>query len=314
MSLPSSPGAPLPTAPYPVDLQLHSTCSDGTDTPQELVALAAARGLRVIALTDHDSVLGVAPAQEAGRRHGVWVLPALEFSTQSDRERDLLDINILAYGIDPEHPTLVETLRRVQESRVEQKIRQVERLQGYGVDVPVDEVLAAAQGAPGRVHIAQVALARNPDRFRSLQDVFEQYLAPDAPYPTYVARSFSLRVEEAIALTHMAGGLAVLAHPGIYLRVRDVDGMVRRLAAEGLDGLEVRYTYAQNRGHRGATASAVAALVAHFAGLADELRLLKTGGSDYHGAAKPGILPGQAGLTMDEWAALAATAGWEWTP
>ena len=313
MSISTSTGAQLPAAPYPVDLQLHSTCSDGTDTPEELVALCAARGLRVIALTDHDSVLGVAAAQEAGRRHGVWVLPALEFSTQSERERDLLDINILAYGIDPEHPTLVETLRRVRESRIEQKVRQVERLQSYGVDVPVDEVLAAAKGVPGRVHIAQVALARNPDRFRTLQDVFEQYLSSDAPHSTYVARTFSLRVEEAIALTHMAGGLAVLAHPGVYLRVRDVDGMIRRLAAEGLDGLEVRYTYAQNRGHLGATASAVDALVAHFAGLAAELGLLQTGGSDYHGTTKPGILPGQAGLTLEEWAALAATAGWEWT-
>jgi hypothetical protein len=79
----------------------------------------------------------------------------------------------------------------------------------------------------------------------------------------------------------------------------------------GLDGIEVNYTYAQNRGHYGASSSEVATLVAHFGALAAELELLATGGSDYHGTAKPGILPGQAGLTMDEWQALAAEVGWE---
>jgi predicted metal-dependent phosphoesterase TrpH len=297
-------------APFPVDLQLHSTCSDGTDSPEALVALAAARGLRVLALTDHDAVLGVETAIAAGQQHGLRVVPGLEFSTTSEPARDLLDINILAYGIDPRHPDLTVTLQAVLESRIAQKVEQIERLQAHGVDVPVDEVLAAAGGVPGRMHIAQVALARNPERFQTLQDVFDQYLAPDSPWPTYVARRFALRVEEAIELTHVAGGLAVLAHPGCYTRLRDVDGVVRRLAAAGLDGLEVRYTYAQNRGHRGASASTVAALVAHFAALAGELGLLQTGGSDYHGTAKPGILPGQAGLTLDEWAVLAEAAGW----
>ena len=96
----------------------------------------------------------------------------------------------------------------------------------------------------------------------------------------------------------------MLAHPGSYTRVRDVEDAVRRLRQAGLDGIEVRYTYAQNRGHFGATPSAVAAQVAHFDRLADELGLLKTGGSDYHGSAKPGILPGDAGLTLEEWEAL----------
>jgi 3',5'-nucleoside bisphosphate phosphatase len=298
-------------AQYPVDLQLHSTASDGTDTPTALVQLAAARGVRVLALTDHDSVLGVEEATQAARELGVWVLPAIEFSTRSELDRDYADINILAYGIDPYHPQLQAMIQQVIDNRVQQKIRQIERLQSYGVDVPVAEVLESAKGVPGRIHIARVALARNPQRFTSIQDVFAQYLAPDAPNSTYVARAFSLRVEDAIEVTHVAGGKAVLAHPGSYTRVRDIDDAVRRMHAAGLDGIEVSYTYAQNRGHYGASPTEVAALVNHFAGLERELGLLQSGGSDYHGASKPGILPGQAGLTMDAWQALAAQAGWE---
>ena len=297
-------------APFPVDLQLHSTASDGTESPAELVAHAARRGLRVIALTDHDSVLGVDAALAAGREHGVWVVPALEFSTRRAPERDFQEINILGYNIDPHHPELTAVLQRVIDSRIEQKVAQVERLQSYGVIVPVDEVLASAGGVPGRVHIARVAPAHNPDRFHSIGDVFDQYLSIDAPNSTYVQRSFSLRVEEAIELTHLAGGIAVLAHPGSYTQVRDIDSAVRRMQQAGLDGIEVRYPYAQNRGHQGASAQKVADLIAHFDGLALELGLLRTGGSDYHGTTKSGILPGQAGLTLAEWEQLTAQLGW----
>ena len=298
-------------AQFPVDLQLHSTASDGTDTPVALVELAAARGVRVLALTDHDSTLGVDEAMAAGEAAGVWVLPAIEFSTRSETARDFADINILAYGIDPHNTDLQTTLQRVIESRIAQKVEQITRLQSYGVDVPVDEVLASAKGVPGRIHIARVALTRNPARFTSLQDVFAQYLAADAPHSTYVARAFSLRVEDAIEVAHAAGGIAVLAHPGAYTRVRDVDDAARRMRDAGLDGIEVSYTYAQNRGHFDASPAEVDALVAHFGALAAELGLLQTGGSDYHGTAKPGILPGQAGLTLTAWHALAAQMGWE---
>lgn len=297
-------------AAFPVDLQLHSTASDGTEHPAELVAHAARRGLQVIALTDHDSLLGVEDALAAGRVHGVWVIPAIEFSTRSEPTRDFDDINILGYNVDPHHPELVRVLQRVIDSRIAQKVAQVERLQSYGVAVPVDEVLASAGGVPGRVHIARVALAHNPDRFASIGDVFDQFLAVDAPHSTYVGRSFSLRVEDAIDLTHAAGGIAVLAHPGSYTQVRDIDQAVRRMQQIGLDGIEVRYTYGQNRGHHGASAQEVAAVIVHFDALAREVGLLRTGGSDYHGTTKPGILPGQAGLTQAEWTALAAHLGW----
>lgn len=287
---------------YPVDLQVHTAYSDGTDTPQELVVKAVLAGIRVLAVTDHDSVLGVAAAQACGRQAHVRILPAIEFSTASEHERDFLDINILGYAIDPTNPTLLEMLERVIESRVEQKIRQVERLQTYGLHVPVEEVLELAAGVPGRPHIAQIALKHNPHQFSSLADVFQQYLASDAENSTYVRRRFSLRVEEAIELSHVAGGKAVLAHPGIYNRVRNLEDVLRRLAASGLDGLEVYYPYdSEIRSGDGR--------IAGFAELAARFGLFATGGSDYHGARKCNRL-GEAGLEWEQWQRLRDENGW----
>ncbi len=290
----------------PIDLQTHSTRSDGTETPTELVAHAARLGIRVLALTDHDSVLGVDEALAAGVAHGVRVIPALEFSTTSERKRDFLDINILAYGIRPNDPDLQAMLQAVIDSRIAQKIEQIEKLQGYGFDIPVQDVLDRAGGVPGRPHMAQILMERNPGRFVDMQQVFREYLAADAENSTYVTRTFSLRVEETIEVTHQAGGVAVLAHPGIYDRVQDVDGVVRRLKAAGLDGLEIWYPYRHSRGQTHLSPAEEQALIRHFSELADELGLLKTGGSDYHGAVKPLIHLGMAGLNEAQWREL----GW----
>ena len=290
---------------WPVDLQTHTTFSDGTDTPEELVSKAAAAGIRVLAVTDHDSVRGVAAARAAGAEAGVHVLPAIELSTAKEEEKDFLDINILGYGIDPDDPTLLETLKEVIESRVEQKIRQVRRLHDYGLHVPEQDVLdLAGDGVPGRPHIAQIAIQHNPGRFSSIDDVFEQYLAPDAQDSTYVQRRFSLKVEDAIQLIHTAGGKAVLAHPGVYHRVQNLEEAVRRMAEAGLDGLEVFYPYGSEA--RGGEADE---LIPRFAELAERLGLFATGGSDYHGTNKK-IRLGEAGLEWEQWEQLRDANGW----
>lgn len=289
---------------FPVDLQVHSTCSDGTETPEELVAHAARLGIGVLAITDHDSLLGVDEALAAGRRHGVTVIPAIEFSTTSDRERGFLDINILGYGIRHDDADLLNTLDTVIAARVEQKIRQIELLQSYGVKVPVEEVLALAGGVPGRPHIAQIAVKHNPDRFQSIADVFAQFLAADAPNAVYVKRAFGLSVEAAIELTHAAGGVAVLAHPGTYHRVQDIDAAIAHMVDAGLDGIEIHYPYWREQ-RRSLPGASPADLVEHFTQVAHRHGLLMTGGSDYHGERKPNLL-GEAGLSEATWDQLQA--------
>ena len=246
-----------------------------------------------LAITDHDSVLGVAAAQARGAEAGVHLLPAIEFSTARDRERDFRDFDILGYGIDPTDPTLLETLDRLKDSRVEQKTGQVERLQSYGLHVPVEEVMALAKGVPGRPHIAQIALKYNPHRFSSISDVFQKYLASDAEHSTHVRPSFILRVEDAIELTRAAGGKTVLAHPGIYRRIRSLEDSLRRLVDLGLDGLETYYPYAAEGRY------ATERPAASFAELAARFGLFATGGSDYHGERKGNRL-GEAGLEWEQ--------------
>lgn len=294
--------------PYPIDLQMHSTCSDGTETPTELVEHAARLGIHTIAITDHDSVLGAAEAMRAGAALGIHVIPAIEFSTTSERDLDFLDINILGYGIRPQDPSLLGALRDVIDARVEQKIRQVERLQSYGIHVPVDEVLALAGGVPGRPHIAQIAVQHNPERFQSISDVFEQFLAADAPNSVYVSRSYSLTVEATIELTHAAGGVAVLAHPGTYHRIRDIDAAIERMVDAGIDGLEIYYPY-WRESRRSLPGASPEEMVRHFAEIARRFDLLMTGGSDYHGARKTNQL-GEAGLTLAAWDRLRERVGW----
>ena len=153
----------------------------------------------------------------------------------------------------------------------------------------------ANDGVPGRGHIAEIALKHNRDKFTRKQDVFDEYLASDARTPTYVQRRFSLTVKAAIKLIHKAGGKAVLAHPGVYSRVRNIEEAVRRMAEAGLDGLEVFYPYGSEA--RGGSADE---LVPRFAGLAERLGLFATGGSDYHGGNKK-IRLGEAGLEWDQW-------------
>ncbi len=290
---------------FPVDLQTHTKFSDGTDTPEELVSKAAAAGIRVLAVTDHDSVRGVAAAMAASAKAGVHILPAIELSTAKEEDQDFLDIHVLGYGIDPDDPTLQETLHEVIESRVEQKIRQVKRLHDYGLHVPEQDVLdLAGDGVPGRPHIAQIAIQHNPARFSSIDDVFEQYLAPDAQDSVWVPRRFSLTVEDAIELIHAAGGKAVLAHPGVYHRVSDLDDAVRRMAEAGLDGLEVFYPYGSEA--RGGEADK---MIPCFAELAERFGLFATGGSDYHGGSRKNRL-GEAGLEWEQWELLRGANGW----
>lgn len=265
-----------------------------------MIELAVAEGVRVIAIADHDTVGGVTEAVAAGARLGVEVIPAVELSIKNEPDKEFIELHLLGYGIDHTNPDFVAVLERVVQARIEQKIAQIEVLQRDGIDVPVEEVFALAGGVPGRPHIAQVVMARNPGRFPNKEALFREYLT--AGGKAYVPRRFSLRLAEAVELVVQAGGIPVLAHPGAYPEVSDPEAMVRWARDEaGIRGLEVAYTYNKNRPHYRASSQQVAALIARFSALADELGLLKTGGSDFHGTGKD-IALGEQGLTLDEFA------------
>ena len=288
---------------YEVDLHIHSTCSDGSFTPRQIVALARAKGLKAIAVTDHDTVTGVTGAMAAGEEYGIEVVPAVELSIKNEPEKDLVELHLLGYFIDYQDEGLKDILDRMVQARIEQKIRQIEVLQNDGLDVPLEEVFSLAKGVPGRPHIAEVVMRRNPGRFASREELFAEYLSVGGK--AYTQRRFSLTLAEAIEVVLKAGGVPVLAHPGAYDKVRDIEAMIHRARTIGVQGLEIAYPYNKNRPHYGLALAEVQALIAHFAALADELGLVKSGGSDFHGKGKD-IALGERGMTWAEFQELRA--------
>jgi predicted metal-dependent phosphoesterase TrpH len=223
------------------DLQSHSTHSDGALPPSEVVARAAAAGVELLALSDHDTVAGVAEAAAAAREHGIRLAPAAELSSVHGEHEDL---HILGYGIDVADPALLAALEDFRADRGRRILAMADRLRELGF--ALDERHFAGRDAPGRPHLADAVLA-HPDNAERLaregihgkKELFPPYLVPGAA--AYVARSRPT-VEQAIEVIHAAGGVAVWAHP--FWDVDDPDEVLRtieRFAGAGLDGVECFY-------------------------------------------------------------------------
>lgn len=253
-----------------IDLHTHSTASDGTDTPAELVRNAAAAGLDVVALTDHDSTRGHAEAIAAlrGLDRDLTLVTGAELSCRVDG----VGLHMLAYLFDPDEPELARERELVRDDRVPRARAMVAKLQELGVPVEWEHVARiAGDGSVGRPHIASalVDLGVVP----TVSDAFTaEWLANDGR--AYVDKH-ELDPFDAIRLVKAAGGVTVFAHPAAVKRGRTVpESAIAELAAAGLDGIEVDHT-----DHDGPTR-------ARLRGLAADLGLLTTGSSDYHGSRK----------------------------
>jgi 3',5'-nucleoside bisphosphate phosphatase len=254
-----------------IDLHCHSTASDGTDTPAELVCKAAAAGLDVVALTDHDTTRGYAEAI-AALPEGLMLVTGAELSCRLGG----VSMHMLAYLFDPEEPDLLAERELVRDDRVPRARGMITKLNELGVPVTWEQVARiAGDGSVGRPHVATalVELGVVP----TVGDAFSADWLADG------GRVFVEKHEtdpfEAIRLIKGAGGVAVFAHPGASKRGRTVpESAIAKMAAAGLDGVEV-----DHMDHDPATR-------AWLRGLADELGLLTTGSSDYHGSRKTCVL------------------------
>ncbi|WP_347756719.1 PHP domain-containing protein [Agrococcus sp. ProA11] len=254
----------------PADLHTHSRESDGTDAPGDVVRAAAAAGLGVIALTDHDTVAGWPEATAAAREAGVALLPGVEFSSQIGPA----SVHVLGYLLDPEAQAFMGERERIRTERVTRAERMVHAI---GKDYPLTWTHVEQHSAPGatigRPHIADalVSLGIVPDRSAAFESILHwqggYYQPHRAPAP-----------EEAIAIIREAGGVSVLAHPGGRGRPVLRMGVLDALVDVGLDGLEVW--------HRDNDGADRRQLLAH----AERLDLLVTGSSDFHGTGKPNRL------------------------
>jgi predicted metal-dependent phosphoesterase TrpH len=279
--LESSPGAAI-------DLHVHTTASDGTVPPAEVISLAVETDLAAIAITDHDTVAGVREALQGGIPRTLAFVTGVEISAAPPAGFPFPgSFHILGYGIDIDDDGLNRLLRKLQESRQGRNPQIIQRLRSLHIDISLETIMHRFPNEPqlGRPHIATVM--KENGVVASIADAFDRYLGNGKP--AYVDK-YRPPCDEAIAAIHAAGGVAVMAHPGV-VPIEPGQGLERLLAhlkTLGLDGIEVYYSQHSD---------------AQTAGYLDAARrygLLVTGGTDFHGALNPDIQLGigRGGLTV----------------
>ena len=253
-----------------IDLHLHTTHSDGSLRPSEVVKLAQQAGVSAIAITDHDITTGIPEAMTTGMELDIEVVPGVEISSHDGKH----ELHILGYCLNWRDPLLNQHLASLRASRHRRNPLIVEKLRAAGLDVTYEEVSTlAATESVGRPHIAQLLM--NKRYVTSAKEAFDRYLAEGRP--AYVARDLPTPAD-AISWIKAARGVAVLAHP-VWVREAGerLHNCVKELTEVGLDGIEVHYsTHSKSQ-------------TAAFLAMAKQLGLLITGGSDFHGRTKPDI-------------------------
>lgn len=244
----------------PADLHTHTTASDGTLAPPALVRRAHAAGITTLAVTDHDTFAGLAEAGAEAARLGMTFVPGVELSTDATGQ----EVHILGYFCRTGEGPLVDLLGEMRAARGLRIEEIVSRLRNAGVPLALERVLAiAGDGAAGRAHVGRALVEAGCAA--SVSEAFERYLVPGRP--GYVPRR-KLHPADAVRVVVDAGGVAVLAHPGLI----GGDGIIPELVAAGLRGIEAHYPAHEP------------VQVRDYLALADRLGLIATGGSDFHGA------------------------------
>jgi predicted metal-dependent phosphoesterase TrpH len=250
------------------DLHLHTTASDGSMSPAELVRYAKGKRLRVIAITDHDTIEGLREGIQEGHKEGVEVIPGVELSADAPTGT----MHLLGYYIDPACSELADKLRVLQQARMERNLKMVEKLRGLGISMELAEVKEAPEhGQIGRPHFAYTMVQKG--YAQNIQDAFDRYLGKGRP--AYVEK-FRFSPEEAMHFIRKAGGITVLAHPFTLNKPQpeDLDALIGELKGKGLDGIEVYYPEHSDGQRR------------LYRSLAQKYELVISGGSDFHGLTK----------------------------
>ena len=250
------------------DLHLHTTASDGTMSPAELVRYAQKKGLRAIAITDHDTIEGLPEGIQEGNKVGLEVIPGVELSADAATGT----MHLLGYYIDPDSSELADKLRVLQQARMERNLKMVAKLRALGISLELSEVKAAPEhGQIGRPHFANMMVQKG--YAQNIQDAFDRYLGKGRP--AYVEK-FRFSPQEAMHFIRKAGGITVLAHPFTLKQAepQDFEALIRELKEKGLDGIEVYYpehSDGQKRLYRD---------------MAQKYGLVISAGSDFHGLNK----------------------------
>ena len=253
-----------------IDLHVHSTTSDGTFSPSELVRYALSKGLSAFALTDHDSVAGLDEALEAANGTSLEVIKGIEFSTVWQSK----DIHIVGLDIDPKHPDFKTHLEQFLSSRDTRNVRMIEKMQKDGIGISMEQIQERfGDTVLTRAHIARFLMEHG--YVTQMSEAFDRYLSPGCPY--YIERE-KITPQMSVSLITSTGGIPVLAHPMLYhLSDAQLKELILALKPLGLMGIEAVYsTYSEEE-------------TTYVRNLAYETDLCLSGGSDFHGANKPGL-------------------------
>ncbi|MBM3253317.1 MAG: PHP domain-containing protein [Candidatus Omnitrophica bacterium] len=257
------------------DLHIHTTLSDSTFSPKEVIERAKEHKLSAIAITDHDCVDAIEPALQLAELYGIEIIPAVELSSEDND----LEVHILGYFIDWRDKRFAYELNEMRKRRIERMEKMIKKLKDHGVEINIESIFKLSQcGSIGRLHIAQAMLKGG--YVKNIKEAFRKYIGDKAP--CYVS-GFRISPQEAIGTINRIGGIAVFAHPGTLKK----EDLLLDLVSDGLKGIEVYHP-----DHSQAD-------ILHYLKIATKYKLLVTGGSDCHGFGKEHILLGSVRIPYE---------------
>jgi len=262
-----------------IDLQCHTVASDGESTSEEIIDLALEKGLFAIAITDHDTLEGVFSALNHAKGKNIEVVSGIELSCD-DSLFHYDKIDVLGLLVDPTNNELLEITAHINSQRIESKKSTIKKLNELGYDITFEKVKQIATGTMGRPHIAKCLLKRYPDKFSSVADVFDKLIGTGKP--AFVETHDRVSFSKAISAIKAAGGVSILAHPGVYPREDSVK-IIEEFIRCGGDGIETYYPYHIVCPQLGIDAKGNEQMIAFYQAIAKKHRLLESGGNDHHG-------------------------------
>lgn len=262
-----------------IDLQNHTVASDGELTAEQLVDLAIEKKLSAIAITDHDSTGSVKSAIEYAKGKNIEIVPGVELSCD-DTLFNYDKIDVLGLLIDPDNKKLNNLLEHIKNKREENKKRIIEKLKGLGYEIEYDDVKKTVKGTFGRPHIAKYLLKKYPDKFTSVSDVFDKLIGRGKK--AYLDTKGRVSIKDGIKTIKEAGGVAILAHPGVYPR-EDSLKIIDYFIENGGDGIETYYPYYIICPELKLDKKGNEKIIEFYRNTARAKKLLESGGNDYHG-------------------------------
>jgi len=267
-----------------IDLHTHTNYSDGALSPKELVMLAKEKGLKAMAVTDHDTARGLDECIRFNSGSELEIIPGVEIGIKNEESRGLTEIHILGYFIDCENKNLLSVFEKINQSKRNWLVKQIKKLNEAGIEASSEDVkIMAGLAVPSRPHIWRT-IEKNSQNKISRDDFFNRTRTGG---DLFIRRDFELPLEDCIKIIHKAGGIAVFAHPGFH----DFENVVKSCVSAGIDGLEVEYCYGFGKAEDAKVVKCVNEL-------AEKHKLLKTGGSDFHSRDR-GAMLGSVGVPYE---------------